>query len=159
MLSFAKTREITPRPVRGPPTFPHHDGLLCFVCAKATAERRGLHCQPTPTTRDMCVYLYVSSCVELPRQGAGKGSKIRWHISVVYMGRCQNPPLPLISLRFFEVVPGFTRNKRRKLPRTTPKTIFRRVLGAIGEKYTFLGVFFCVFRLFFTPHALQPQNR
>ena len=49
------------------------------------AEQRGLRCQPTPTTRDMCIYLYVSSCVELPRQGAGKGSKVRWHLYVVEM--------------------------------------------------------------------------
>ena len=72
VLSFAKTREITPHPVRGPPTFP-----------------RGLHCQPTPTTRDMCINLHVSSCVELPRQGAGKGSKFRSHLSVVEMGSRQ----------------------------------------------------------------------
>ena len=89
VLSFAKTREITPHPVRGPPTFPHHDGLLCFVCAKATEERRGLHCQPTPATREMCIFLHVSSCVELPRQGAGKGSKVRSHLSVVEMGSRQ----------------------------------------------------------------------
>ena len=39
--------------------------------------------------RDMCIRVYVSSCVELPRQGAGKRSKVRWHLSVVEMGSRQ----------------------------------------------------------------------
>ena len=83
-----KTKEVTPHPVSGAPTFPHYERWLC-LCAKVTAERRGLHCATHSHNKRHVHHDLRIFPLGVTQASCRNGRESRWHLRVVEMGSKQ----------------------------------------------------------------------